>query len=100
MLIPRAGERIGDFELIRRIGAGGMGVVYEARQLSTGRHVALKILSPAMTREKNRVRFLREAEAAARLNHPNIVAVYALRQDAELCYYAMELIDGWALSRV
>jgi len=100
MLIPRVGEQIGDFELIRRIGAGGMGVVYEARQLSTGRRVALKILSPAMTREKNRRRFLREAEAASRLSHPNIVGVYAIREDAELCYYAMELIEGWPLSRV
>ncbi|HOB72939.1 MAG TPA: WD40 repeat domain-containing serine/threonine protein kinase [Phycisphaerae bacterium] len=100
MLIPRAGQCIGDFELIRRIGAGGMGVVYEARQLTTGRQVALKILSPALSREKNRLRFLREAEAAARLHHPNIVAVYAIREDAELCYYAMEYIQGWPLSRV
>ncbi|MEP0843028.1 MAG: protein kinase, partial [Phycisphaerae bacterium] len=84
----------------RRVGAGGMGVVFEARQVTTGRRVALKILSPAMTRQKNRLRFLREAEAAARLNHPNIVAVYAIRQDAELCYYAMEFVDGWPLSRV
>lgn len=100
MLIPRVGEMIGDFELIRRVGAGGMGVVYEARQRATGRRVALKLLSPAMTREKNRLRFLREAEAAARLNHPNIVAVHAIRTDDELCYYAMEFVDGWPLSRV
>lgn len=100
MLIPRAGETLGEFELIRRIGAGGMGVVYEAHETGTRRRVALKILSPAMTRDKSRLRFLREAEAAARLHHPNIVAVYAIRQDADLCYYAMEYVDGWPLSRV
>jgi serine/threonine protein kinase/WD40 repeat protein len=100
MLIPRAGELVGDFELIRRVGAGGMGVVYEARQCSSGRRVALKILSPAMSREKSRQRFLREAQAAARLRHPHIVPVLAIHEDAELCYYAMEFIDGVPLSRV
>lgn len=99
-LMPRAGERLGDFEIVRRIGAGGMGVVYLARQLSSERLVALKILSPIVTRDKTRRRFLREAQAVASLQHQNIVRVYTIHEDEELCYYAMEFIDGWPLSRV
>ncbi len=100
MLTPKAGDRIGEFEIVRRIGAGGMGVVYLARETTSGGMVALKVFSAAMTREKTRQRFLREAESAARLDHPNIVAVRYIHSDEDLCYYAMEYIEGWPLSRV
>jgi serine/threonine protein kinase/WD40 repeat protein len=99
-LIPQPGDKVGDFEIIRKLGTGGMGVVYEARQLSTGRRVALKILSPTLTRQKSRQRFLREAQAAARLQHPNIVTVYDICSEEDLVYYAMDFVDGYPLSRV
>ncbi len=100
MLTPKAGDRIGEFEVVRRIGAGGMGVVYLARETASGGMVALKVFSAVMTREKTRQRFLREAESAARLDHPHIVAVRHIHSDEDLCYYAMEYIEGWPLSRV
>lgn len=69
---------LGDFELIRPIGRGGMGVVYEARQVSLNRRVALKVLNNSLgLSHRSVVRFRREAEAAARLHHTNIVPVYA-----------------------
>jgi len=77
-----------------------MGIVYQARKISTDTVVALKILSPSLTRQKSRQRFVREAEAAARLTHPHIVAVYDIHSEEDLCYYAMEYVEGWPLSRV
>ena len=92
---------LGDFEIIRQIGRGGMGVVYEARQRSLNRPVALKVLSSGLgLTEKAVTRFRREAEAAAKLHHTNIVPVYATGEDRGVYYYAMELIDGPSLDRV
>src|SRR4029450_14000157 len=93
-----AGSRLGDFEIISEIGRGGMGVVYRARQLSLHRVVALKILPAAFGNdEKVIARFQREAQAAARLHHTNVVPVYAQGQHEGHFYYAMELIDGESL---
>ena len=94
-------ERLGDFELIREIGRGGMGVVYEARQLSLNRRVALKVLPPGLglTREA-RIRFEREARAAAKLHHTNIVPVHAIGEQDGHHFYAMELIEGKSLAAV
>jgi serine/threonine protein kinase len=95
-----AGVQIGDFRIERRLGAGGMGIVYQARQLSLNRRVALKVLGHALNRSADITRFQREAQAAARLRHPAIAQVYYIGQDRHLCYMAMELIDGVSLRRV
>jgi serine/threonine protein kinase/Tfp pilus assembly protein PilF len=94
-------ERLGDFELLREIGRGGMGVVYEARQISLKRRVALKVLPPGLGLTDQAVqRFEREAQAAASLHHTNIVPVYATGEDQGCHYYAMELVEGQSLSQV
>lgn len=94
-------KRLGDFRILREIGHGGMGVVYEAVQESLGRHVALKVLSPTALSSANAVnRFRREAETAARLHHTNIVPVFGVGEEAGLNYYVMQFIDGEALSEI
>jgi serine/threonine protein kinase/tetratricopeptide (TPR) repeat protein len=94
-------QRLGDFEIIREIGRGGMGVVYEARQVSLNRKVALKVLSGGLGLTPKAVqRFRREAEAAAKLHHTNIVPVYATGEESGTHFYAMELIDGPSLDHV
>lgn len=91
-----AGKRIlGGFELFHQIGRGASGTVFKARQLSTGRVVALKVLPPSLARNAAFVeRFLREARAAARLNHPNIVQGIDVGQAGPYCYFAMEYVAG------
>src|SRR5580658_9749487 len=94
-------QRLGDFEIVREIGRGGMGVVYEARQISLNRKVALKVLSAGLgLTDKAVQRFRPEAEAAARLHHTNIVPVYATGEDKGIHYYAMKLIDGPSLDHL
>jgi serine/threonine protein kinase len=94
-------QHIGDFLIERRIGSGGMGLVYRAQQISLKRPVALKVLPQHLHSSASaRSRFQREIEAAARLRHRNIVAVYTTGEDLGTIYYAMELIDGPALDRV
>jgi WD40 repeat protein/serine/threonine protein kinase/tetratricopeptide (TPR) repeat protein len=94
-------REVGDFRILRRIGQGGMGAVYEAEQVSLGRRVALKVLSPeAVSDNRARERFRREARAAARLHHTNIVPVFEVGQDGNVCYYAMQLIQGRGLDQV
>jgi serine/threonine protein kinase len=95
-----AGVQIGDFRIERRLGAGGMGIVYQARQLSLDRPVALKVLGQALTQRADVSRFQREAQAAARLKHPAIAQVYFIGQDKHLCYLAMELIEGISLRQL
>jgi serine/threonine protein kinase len=94
-------KELGDFEILREIGRGGMGVVYEARQVSLNRRVALKVLPPAlgMSPQASR-RFEREAHAAAKLHHTNIVPVYSIGEQAGSHYYAMELVEGQPLDRI
>ena len=94
-------QRLGDFEVVREIGRGGMGVVYEARQVSLNRKVALKVLCAGLGLTPHAVqRFQREAEAAARLHHTNIVPVYATGEQDGTHFYAMELIEGPSLNHV
>jgi hypothetical protein len=88
-------EPLGDFRIVREIGRGGMGVVYEAVQLSLGRRVALKVLPFAAGLDAKQLqRFKTEAHAAAQLHHTNIVPVYAVGCERGTHFYAMQLIDG------
>ncbi|MDT8390293.1 MAG: serine/threonine-protein kinase [Lentisphaeria bacterium] len=88
-----------DFEVIREIGKGGMGTVFLARQLSTGRRVAVKILPRGISSQgAGRERFQREIKALASVNHPNVVPVYAAGEDGGCLFYAMELIEGETLA--
>src|SRR5436305_931976 len=89
---------LGDCRLIREIGRGGMGVVYEAEQESLGRRVAVKVLPDSALSDGNQVRrFEREARAAARLHHTNIVPVFGVGQEAGHHYYVMQFIPGMGL---
>lgn len=93
------GQPLGDFRLLREIGRGGMGRVYEAIQLSLGRRVALKVLPFAATLDARQLqRFKNEAQAAACLHHPNIVPVYAVGQERGVHFYAMQFIEGQSLA--
>ncbi|MFO0810020.1 MAG: WD40 repeat domain-containing serine/threonine-protein kinase [Gemmataceae bacterium] len=93
--------QIGDYRVLREVGRGGMGVVYEAEQVSLGRHVALKLLPRAMLRDATtRRRFEREAKAAAKLHHTNIVPVFGVGEDDGQPYYVMQFIRGHALDDV
>jgi serine/threonine protein kinase len=94
-------ERIGDFRIVREVGRGGMGVVYEAVQESLGRRVALKVLSTSATLDPTRLqRFDQEARAAARLHHTNIVPVFGVAEQDGVHYYVMQLIEGQALGDI
>jgi tetratricopeptide (TPR) repeat protein len=91
----------GDYTLRRALGRGGMGLVYEAWENSIGRAVALKVLPPGIAADSRAsARFLREAQAAGRLCHPNVVSVYAMGVNRKTPYYAMELVDGETLAQV
>ncbi|HEY7315243.1 MAG TPA: tetratricopeptide repeat protein [Gemmataceae bacterium] len=90
---------LGDFRPLREIGRGGMGIVYEAEQISLNRRVALKVLPLAATLDTRQLqRFKIEAQAAAQLHHPHIVPVYAVGCEGGVHYYAMQFIDGRTLS--
>ncbi len=93
--------QIGDFRLERRLGSGGMSVVYQALQVSLNRRVALKVLPIGLAGGASAVeRFHREARAAATLHHPHIVTIYAEGAESNVCYFAMEMIDGQDLDEV
>ena len=92
------GSRLGPYEIRGRLGAGGMGEVYRARDSRLGRDVALKILPEAFASDPDRVRrFEKEARAASSLNHPNIVTVYEVGAAGSLSYIAMEVVEGKTL---
>ena len=92
---------LGDYRIVREVGRGGMGVVYEAVQISLGRRVALKVLPFAATLDAKQVqRFKNEAQAAAHLHHTNIVPVYGVGSERGVHFYAMQFIDGHSLADV
>jgi serine/threonine protein kinase len=97
----QAGGILGDFKIMREIGRGGMGVVYEAQELSLGRRVALKLLPFVAVLDPHRLkRFKMEAQIAACLHHTNIVSVYSVGCERGVYYYAMQYIDGHSLASV
>lgn len=94
-------EHLGDFRLLERLGAGGMGVVFRARDERLDREVALKLILPEnLYFEEARERFRREVGAAAKLQHPGIVPVYSVGEEGGLPYFAMELVEGASLAAV
>jgi predicted Ser/Thr protein kinase len=98
---PSPGSRIGVYEIVQAIGAGGMGEVYRARDTKLGRDVAIKILPDAFARDDERVaRFEREARTLASLNHPNIAAIYGLEHSGETRALVMELVEGQTLQEL
>lgn len=89
-----------DYRMIRRLGSGGMGVVFEALQLSLNRKVAVKLLSPSLLKDAaQRCQFENEARVIAMLHHPNIVKILSAECSPERCFYAMELIRGKGLNQ-
>jgi serine/threonine protein kinase/formylglycine-generating enzyme required for sulfatase activity/lipopolysaccharide biosynthesis regulator YciM len=97
----RLGQRLGEYRIVREIGHGGMGMVFEAVQESLGRRVALKVMRATSIMDEESVkRFRQEAEAVARLNYPNIVPVYTVGEQDGIHYYAMQLIAGVSLAQV
>ena len=94
-------QQLGEYRILREVGRGGMGVVYEAVQESLGRHVALKVLPfNSLISSVHLERFRREARAAARLHHTNIAPVYGVGEENGLHYYAMQYIQGLGLDEV
>lgn len=92
---------LGDYHLVRELGRGGMGVVFEAIHQSLGRRVAIKVLAPRYAEDPKAVeRFRREAGAAAQLHHTNIVAVFGVGFSHGHHYYVMEFVDGWSISQL
>jgi len=95
------GETIGPYEVLSELGSGGMGTVYLAQDARLGRKIALKLLPPQFTNDKDRLRrFQQEARAASALNHPNILTVYEIEQKADIHYIATEYVDGVTLRQL
>ena len=96
-LVP--GARLGPYEILDAIGAGGMGDVYKARDPRLNRVVAIKVLPGAVTDDpERRERFEREAQAIAALNHPNIVTIYSVEDVGPTAFLTMELVEGRTLA--
>ncbi len=96
-----AGVRIGPYEILSLLGAGGMGEVYKARDSRLHRLVALKTLSTSKVADCDlKARFLLEAQAASKLNHPNIVTIYDIVAESNACFIAMEYVDGSTLEQI
>ena len=93
------GTRLGPYEILAPLGAGGMGEVYRARDSKLNRDVAIKILLPAVANDPDRLaRFSREAQVLASLNHPNIAAIYGLEDAGDVRALVMELVEGPTLA--
>jgi WD40 repeat protein/serine/threonine protein kinase len=96
-LQPGLPRQWGEYRLLREVGRGGMGIVYEAVQEALGRRVAIKVLPPALQHGKHRERFQREGRAAARLHHTNIVPLFGVGEHEGMLFLVMQFIDGRGL---
>src|SRR5678815_372334 len=93
------GRRLSEYGVTARIGAGGMGDVYRARDVKLGRDVAIKVLPAPMALDATRIaRFKREAQILATMNHPHIAAIYALEESEDVVALVLELVDGATLA--
>src|SRR5262245_24118638 len=95
-------QRLGEFRILRLLGKGGMGEVYEAEQTHPHRHVALKVLAPWLAANEEALeRFWREAQVPAQLDHPGIVRIISTGKTADgIAYYTMHLVRGVSLNRL
>ena len=97
-MVLTAGSKLSHYEIVAQLGAGGMGVVYRARDHRLGRELALKVLpAESMDNANARARLLREAQMASSLNHPHIAHIYEVGEDRDLLFIAMELVEGHPL---
>jgi serine/threonine protein kinase len=93
------GQRLGPYEVLAKLGEGGMGVVYGARDTKLGRHVALKVLPPAFASDADYLaRFDREGRLLAAVNHPNIATLYGVEETSDGTALVMEFVDGRTLA--
>src|SRR5215469_11940221 len=96
-----AGSRLGPYEIVAPLGAGGMGEVWRARDTRLSREVAIKVLPADVASDAGRLkRFEKEARSASALNHPNIVTIYDIGQAESISYIAMERVDGKTLREI
>ncbi|MDA7598071.1 serine/threonine protein kinase [bacterium] len=98
--LPELGEVFGGYRIGRELGRGGMGAVFEAEQLETGRVIALKLLNHQLDSPEARARFLREGRLAASINHPNSVYVFGTEEIGEMPAISMELVGGGTLEEI
>lgn len=99
--IVKPGDRLGSFEVLSLIGAGGMGEVYEARDLRLGRRVAIKVLTERLSSDvKASSAFEREARAVAALSHPNILAIHEFNHEGDVAFAVTELLEGETLRQM
>src|SRR6266851_10361223 len=95
------GQRLLHYEVLEKLGSGGMGVVYKARDTHLDRFIAIKVLPPEKVADADRKRrFVQEAKAASALNHPNIVTIYDIDSADEIDFIAMEFVAGKTLDRL
>jgi serine/threonine protein kinase len=93
------GKTLGHYQITSRLGKGGMGEVYRAKNLKLGRDVAIKVLPEEFARDADRLaRFQREAKLLASLNHPNIAAIYGLEKSVGTNFIVLELVEGYTLA--
>src|SRR5216683_4387638 len=95
------GRTLSHYEILEKLGEGGMGVVYKARDTHLDRFVAIKVLSAqAISNPERKRRFVQEAKSASALNHPNIITVYDISNDGDIAFIAMEYVDGKTLDQL